>query len=171
MYKVRRADVNDAKALGEIHASSWKIAYKGIVPDSILDNISAYKRQKYFEKALSEGWEEDFLIFADDKAVGLMCIGRCRDEDKDDTYGEIWGLYLLPEYWNKGIGSYFINWGLNELKNRGYKKVTLWVLEENLNARKFYEKMGFKHDGTVKELTLGKKLTEFRYLIELCNRN
>lgn len=98
MYKVRRADVNDAGVLGEIHASSWKIAYKGIVPDSMLDNISADKRQKYFEKALSEGWEEDFLIFAGDKAVGLMCIGRCRDEDKDDTYGEIWGLYLLPEY-------------------------------------------------------------------------
>lgn len=90
MYKVRYADVNDARVLGEIHSSSWKIAYRGIVPDSILDNTSVDKRQKYFEKALSEGWEEDFLIFVDGKAVGLMCIGKCRDEDKDDTYGEIW---------------------------------------------------------------------------------
>ena len=65
MYKVRRADVNDARVLGEIHSSSWKIAYRGIVPDSILDNTSVDKRQKYFEKALSEGWEEDFLIFVD----------------------------------------------------------------------------------------------------------
>ena len=49
------------------------------------------------------------------------------------------------------------------MKNRGYKKVTLWVLEENFNARKFYEKMGFKHDGTKKEITIGKKLMELRY--------
>ena len=111
MYKIRHADVNDAGILGEIHAGSWKAAYKGIVPDDILDNISTEKRQKYFEKALSEGREENFLIFADDKAVGFMCLGKCRDEDKDASYGEIWGIYLLPEDWNKGIGSYFINWG------------------------------------------------------------
>ena len=56
-----------------------------------------------------------------------------------------------------------MNWGLNELKNRNYKRVILWVFEENLNARKFYEKMGFKHDGTKKEITIGKKLMELRY--------
>jgi len=165
MYKIRRADVNDARILGEIHSQSWKVAYKGIVPDSVLDNINADKRQKYFEKALSEKGEEDTLIFKDDKAVGFMCIGKCRDEDKDDTYGEIWGMYLLPEYWNQGIGTYLINYGLNELKSRNYKKVTLWVLEENINARKFYEKIGFKHDGTIKEIDLGKKLNELRYEI------
>ena len=167
MYKIRHADVNDAGILGEIHAGSWKAAYKGIVPDDILDNISTEKRQKYFEKALSEGREENFLIFADDKAVGFMCLGKCRDEDKDASYGEIWGIYLLPEDWNKGIGSYFINWGLNELKKRGYKRVTLWVLEEKVNARRFYEKIGFKHEGTRKELDLGKKLTELRYEKEI----
>ena len=96
-----------------------------------------------------------------------MCLGKCRDEDKDASYGEIWGIYLLPEDWNKGIGSYFINWGLNELKKRGYKRVTLWVLEENVNARRFYEKIGFKHEGTRKELDLGKKLTELRYEKEI----
>jgi ribosomal protein S18 acetylase RimI-like enzyme len=165
MYKIRYADVNDAKVLGEIHSKSWKIAYKNIVPDSVLNNISAEKRQKYFEKALSEKLEEDALIFVDDKAVGLMSIGKCRDEDQDSTCGEIWGIYLLPEYWHKGIGTYFIQWGLNELKNRNFQKATLWVLEENIHARKFYKKMGFRHDGTVKEILIGKKLNEYRYEI------
>lgn len=90
MYNVRRTNTDDARILGEIHSRSWKIAYRGIVPDSILDNISAEKRQKYFEKALSANLEEDYLIFTDETAVGLMCIGKCRDEDKDDTFGEIW---------------------------------------------------------------------------------
>jgi ribosomal protein S18 acetylase RimI-like enzyme len=163
MYEIRYADVSDAEVLGEIHSKSWKIAYKNIVPDSILDNIRAENRKKYFEKALSEQTEEDALIYVDNKAVGFMCVGKCRDKDQDISCGEIWGIYLLPEYWNKGIGAYFIQWGLKELKNRNYKKVTLWVLEDNLSARKFYEKMGFRHDGTVKEIVIGKKLNECRY--------
>ena len=76
---------------------------------------------------------------------------------------DIWGIYLLPEYWGMGIGSELINLGLNELNKRHYSKVTLWVLEENINARKFYEKIGFKHDDTVKEITISRKLNEYRY--------
>lgn len=163
MYKIRYAEINDAKVLGKIHSESWKTAYKGIVPDFVLDNITEDKRERYFEKVLTENLEEDTLIFVDDKAVGLMTIGKCRDNDRDNTYGEIWDIYLLPEYWNMGIGSYYINWGINELKNRNFKKITLWVLEDNLNSRKFYERMGFRHDGTVKEIDFGKKLNELRY--------
>jgi len=46
MYKIRYAHANDARVLGEIHSSSWKIAYRGIVPDSILDHISADKKRE-----------------------------------------------------------------------------------------------------------------------------
>ena len=163
MLEIRYANIKDARTLGEIHSKSWKVAYKGIVPDEILKNITVEKRQVYFEKALTENWEEDAIIFKDNDAVGLICIGKCRDADKTDAFGEIWGIYLLPEYWNMGIGYELINWGVNELKKRNYSKVTLWVLEENTNARNFYEKVGFKHDGTVKEITIGKKLVEYRY--------
>lgn len=163
MFEIRYADISDSKELANIHSSSWKIAYKGIVPDEILENITVEKREKYFEKALSEGWEEDAIIYNDNEAVGLICIGKCRDEDKNGTYGEIWGIYLLPDYWHRGIGLKLINWGLNELYKRKYKKVTLWVLEGNFNARRFYEKVGFKHDGTIKEINIGKKLNEYRY--------
>jgi ribosomal protein S18 acetylase RimI-like enzyme len=164
MFIIRYADINDAEALGEIHSHSWKIAYKGIVPDEVLNKITAEKRQKYFEKALTEGWEEDAVIFVANKAVGLICIGKCRDADKVGSYSEIWGIYLLPEYWNMGIGTELINWGLGELKKRQYDNVTLWVLEDNLNARKFYEKFGFQHDGTIKEINIGKTLKEYRYV-------
>lgn len=164
MNKIRYADINDARILGEIHSQSWEVAYKGIVPDEILSSITSERRQKYFEMALAEGLEEDAIIFNDGKAAGLITIGKCRDSDKDESYGEIWGIYLLPECWNRGIGSKLINWGLNELAKRNYKRGTLWVLKDNLNARKFYEKIGFEHDGTIKEISIGKTLNEYRYV-------
>ena len=80
MFEIRYADISDAKELAKIHSSSWKIAYKGIVPDEVLENITLEKRQKYFEKALSDGLEEDAIIFKDNEAVGLICIGKCRDK-------------------------------------------------------------------------------------------
>lgn len=167
MYEIRYATCADAETLGEIHASSWKIAYKNIVPDEVLDNITIEKRKKFFEKALTEGWEEDAILYKDNVAVGLICIGKCRDTDKPISTGEIWGIYLHPNYWNQGIGKDLMTWGLNELKGRNYKEITLWVLEENISARKFYEKMGFKHDGTVKEINIGNSLNEYRYIKNL----
>lgn len=167
MVTIRYADINDAKTLGEIHAKSWQVAYKGIVPEEILANITPERRQKFFEKALTEGWEEDALIFKDNEAVGLICIGKCRDEDKNDEYGEVWGIYLSPDHWHEGIGLELMTWGLKELKKRNYKKVTLWVIEENLRARRFYEAVGFKHDGAAKEISIGKTLNECRYEMSL----
>lgn len=169
MITISYAEIKDAKTLGEIHAKSWQAAYRGIVPEEILINITPEKRQKYFEKALTEGWEEDAIIYKDNEAAGLICIGKCRDEDKSQEYGEVWGIYLSPEYWNEGLGQELMNWGLNELKKRSFKRATLWVLEENLRARRFYEAVGFNHDGTVKEITIGKPLKEFRYEIALKN--
>jgi ribosomal protein S18 acetylase RimI-like enzyme len=163
MYKIRYASVDDAEILGIIHAKSWQVAYKGIVPDEYLIRVNPEKRKRYYSKALSEGWERDALIFVDDEPAGLICIGKCRDIDKSDSYGEIWGIYLLSEFWNKGIGTYLLNWGINELYLQNYAQVSLWVLKNNANARKFYEKNGFTLDGTEREITLGKPLIECRY--------
>ncbi|HSR04244.1 MAG TPA: hypothetical protein VLM88_06645 [Proteiniclasticum sp.] len=57
-----------------------------------------------------------------------------------------------------------IDWGINELKKRSYTHVSLWVLEENMNARRFYERKGFRHDGTKKAVRIGIELSEIRYV-------
>lgn len=166
-YTIRYAQVNDARILGEIHAQSWKVAYKGILPDEILDNITIEKREQRFLSAITERGEESALVFKDGEAAGFITIGKCRDEDSDQSHCEIWGIYLHPDYWNQGIGKELINWGVKELYKRGYDKATLWVLEDNIRARKFYEKMGFCHDGTVKVLNIGGPINECRYIKSL----
>lgn len=167
MYNIRYAKISDSKILGEIHAKSWKVAYKNIIPDEFLDNISIEDRSKFFEKSLTEGWEEDAIIYKNSLPIGMICIGKCRDIDLDNSSGEIWGIYVLPDYFNLGIGSSLMTWGINELKDRGYSKIILWVLEKNHNAIKFYEKHGFKFDGTIKEIYLGKSLMECRFVKKL----
>ncbi len=164
---IRKATIADVNVLGYIHAESWKMAYKGIIPEHVLDNITVEKRAKRFYNALKEGSEENIIISVEGDPAGFLCLGHCRDEDLDKSHGEIWGIYLLSKYWNKGIGSMLFEHGINQLYDRGYVKVSLWVLEENTQAREFYEKRGFTFDGTVKELDIGRKLNEVRYIKEL----
>ena len=158
MYHIHYVGPESAKALGIIHSASWKCAYKGIIPDEILDAITPEKREKYFEKALRLGWEKDAIIFVDGEEAGLISIGVCRDEDKEVTCGEIRGLYLMPEHWGKGFGKALFTWGIKALDKQNYTSISLWVLEDNIRARRFYEKQGFVVDGTVKEITIGKKI-------------
>lgn len=162
-FFIRYADIRDSKILGLIHSESWKVAYKNIIPDSVLNNICAEEREKYFYKALTEKLEEDVLIFKGNRPAGFMTFGNHRDEDLDGSFGEIWGIYLMPDYWRQGIGKYLIRWGIEELKERGYKTVTLWVLEENKGARKFYERLGFNHDGGTKLVDIRIPLKALRY--------
>ncbi|MEI7024912.1 hypothetical protein [Paenibacillus sp. y28] len=49
----------------------------------------------------------------------------------------------------------------------GYARVSLWVLQDNTNARRFYEHLGLLCDGTEKVITRGKELVQVRYRMEL----
>jgi hypothetical protein len=96
MLIIRYADIGDAETLGNIHAKSWQAAYKGIIPDEYLSGITPENRTARFVKVLSEGRENNALVIVDEIPAGFVCLGKCRDDDKDDTYGEIWGIYFLP---------------------------------------------------------------------------
>ena len=55
----------------------------------------------------------------------------------------------------------------SELSHMGYQKAYLWVLEENKNARRFYERFGFVQGDIVQTDTYeGKELREVMYVLE-----
>ena len=61
------------------------------------------------------------------------------------------------------MGRFLCEQGQNILSSRDFAIATLWVLEANMPARRFYEAMGFQPDGATKELPLGIPLTAIRY--------
>ena len=166
-YKIRWAEKQDANSLGKIHTKSWQVAYQGIIPAEILDNIDVEERIKRFKKAIQENQEETAVLLANNKVVGFITLGENRDGDFGADTGEIWGIYLHPDYYRMGLGTELIKWGIEELSKRGYKKITLWVLKDNISSRKFYVKNGFVFDGTEGEIKKGKVLKKVRYLYNI----
>ena len=50
----------------------------------------------------------------------------------------------------------------------GFKKILLWVLEDNVRAKQFYEKFGFKQNQRfIDDEIGGKALKEVQYSLEM----
>ncbi len=76
--------------------------------------------------------------------IGFASIGPARDNDMDDTL-ELWALYVRASYWGTGVG-----YALFEIAV-GDRAAYLWVLAGNERAIRFYERQGFRLDGTEDE--------------------
>ena len=78
-----------------------------------------------------------------DRVVGFVGYGD-RGEEAPNT-GEIFAMYVLSEYYGKGVAQQLMKTGLEQLN--GYSQICLWVLKENKRAIRFYQKSGFIPDG------------------------
>ncbi|MDB5054480.1 MAG: family N-acetyltransferase [Bacilli bacterium] len=161
MFEIRWAQLHDANILGFVHTQSYRDTYKGIMPNDFLQKFSLDKRVKCFELSLSQGIEQIAIMLVSGITVGFMMITPPNDFSKSQT--EISAIYLLKQYQGQGYGKCLLDWGLARLKELGYKKVILWVLQENKDAIRFYERQNFEFDGTEREIFRGINLRQKRY--------
>lgn len=142
-----------------VHWKSWQEVYAGIVDPGYL---SALTLEKYRE--IARRWPDRLLVAKDGgRVVGFAGYGPYRDGTLPDT-GEIFALYILKEYFGTGLGQRLMDAALEKLE--GYGRAALWVLEDNKRAIRFYEKCGFRADGTRQILKLGTEIAEIRMILE-----
>jgi ribosomal protein S18 acetylase RimI-like enzyme len=162
--EIRKATLDDIKDISRIYALSWKTAYKGIVPQTYLDEL----KEDFWVTAFT-GWLKNKVLTAqliDENGISVGCIayGESRDKSLPD-WGEIVSFYLLPEYFGRGYGKKLLATALLDLKESGYENVYLWVLKENQRARHFYEKNKLQCTQDKCECEIrGRKLTDIRYI-------
>ncbi|MET1248939.1 GNAT family N-acetyltransferase [Sporolactobacillus sp. STCC-11] len=165
MFEIIKATLNHSDDLGYVHATSWKQAYQGIVPQMVLDQLTPEARAAFFKKVIPISQHEFYSAYLSDQPVGMISIGKSRDKEVSGDVAEISTIYCIAAVWEKGYGRKLMNHAIKRLKDQSFRSVTLWVFEENKRARKFYEKCGFTFDGTKEQLAIGgKQLTEIRYV-------
>jgi len=130
-------DGDNLRDISRIYARSWKSAYRGIVPQEYLDALPEDRWAPLMEKE-----KRQLLLAADgDTLIGASTWGPARDGAYAD-WSEIVSIYLLPEYFRQGVGTALFRAAEAELVARGHDRIYLWVLEDNMPARRFYEKTG-----------------------------
>jgi ribosomal protein S18 acetylase RimI-like enzyme len=151
MPVVRPARAGDARDVAAVHVRAWQAAYRGLVPDAVLDGLSRDARERRW-RALLRAPDEDARTLVATGARGAV-LGFCstlapaRDDDAPAGTAEIAALYVDPPAWRTGIGTALLDAASTGLASDGWAAALLWVLAGNDAALGFYRARGFAEDG------------------------
>ena len=132
---IRKATEEDARQIAEIVVEDWKNAYRGIIDSDYLDALNVeerYQREKQRYQV--------YTVAAEDREVLGFAWNETADDEVSDC--EIIALYVRYAKRNNGIGKILFRNSVEYFRAAGKKKMIIWCLKDNAEARRFYEKMG-----------------------------
>jgi ribosomal protein S18 acetylase RimI-like enzyme len=112
----------------EFFAEDSPARYEGIAVEDELAEV---------DEILASGLA--FLAESRDKAVGFLLARR-----RGGTEGRITDLYVRPGSRRAGVARMLVRAAVAALRELGATHVTLWVDEDNANARTVYRRWGFR---------------------------
>ena len=184
MVVIRSASAADATQIAAVMRESWLAAYDGIIAPALLDQATAPDGGARIRQSFRlRPWQRMIAAVArgqapaDDPAgiVGYASFGPERDVldtpwpypltpgGSDGQVAELYALYVHPAWWSTGTGRALMDHVLAKVCAAGYACITLWVLEANARARRFYQQAGFAPDGARHVLDDLGGVTEIRY--------
>ena len=148
---IREATINDSARTAEIDAVSSRYAYKNILSDECLKELSVENRIPVHRRWITEK-RFDMYVYEDPETGfirGMMGIGMNEDDDKQGAF-ELHFIYVDPDFLRMGIGTEMLQFFEQKGKEKGCREFVVWVLQENEMGRNFYEKNGYHPDGKEK---------------------
>lgn len=152
MVELRDAAASDADAIAAVHVASWQVAYRGLLPDELLDGLSVADRARIWSDRLGAPAPRSRTVLVVDGAavLGFTTTGPTRDVDADPAVGELFAIYLDPPAWGRGVGGLLHAGMLDGLRSDGFTRARLWVLDGNERALRFYRRQGWRETGETK---------------------
>jgi len=134
----------DADAVAALHATSWRSAYRGIVPDSFLDHEVVADRQTVWRERLqgAAATAPAFGIVAEDAAAQLIGFAYVLPAHDPVCGTLVDNLHVHPDSKGGGIGRQLLQAVVRELGRSNTQPLHLWVLDQNEAAKRFYARLG-----------------------------
>ena len=113
----RRATIDDAVDIADVHVATWRATYRGLMPQSLLDGLSVEARTAVWRRILRDDVGSTLVAIeqAAKRVVGFVSVGPSRDTDPDRALSELYAIYLHPDYWGRGAGNHLLDCGLAQL--------------------------------------------------------
>jgi ribosomal protein S18 acetylase RimI-like enzyme len=140
LIEIRRAKPADAAAVAETHDEAWRTAYQGIIPGTELEKLISRRGPAWWESAIRKGSRVVLVVFGD-RIAGYANYGRNRARSLFYD-GEIYELYLRPEFQGLGFGRRLFTAARRDLAQSGLKSLVVWALSDNDPAVEFYRALG-----------------------------
>jgi ribosomal protein S18 acetylase RimI-like enzyme len=141
LERTRPASVEDAAAIARVHVAAWRTSYRGLLPDEFLASLSEPNYQERWKRAIGEGSSLVYVTEEHRGIVGFASGGRER-AGEDGFAGELYAIYLLEDAQRRGHGRELVRAIVGGLRDMGLTDMIVWVLRDNVAARRFYEGLG-----------------------------
>jgi ribosomal protein S18 acetylase RimI-like enzyme len=150
-WVIRPPRLEDAQAIGTLHARIWQHAYRGLLKDELLDALDVDARIRRWravaERIDARGVDDDghraMAAFVAGAPVGMIQAAPS-DPAANVAEAELLSLNVAPEWHGTGVAGALIKTVLPD------GAASLWVLTGNTRAIAFYQKHGFELAGTAR---------------------
>ena len=163
VFKIRTAERSDLRSVAEVQSKAIIAAFPTVLPPGVFDAevVAPDKLEiEYQSLFIDLGSDGEILVASSDAQIVGICTYGSGTEPTMPGVGYVQRVYVDPDWWNMGIASALVDRALESLRGRGFKQAALQVLENNLKARAFYEKRGWRYDRLVRVKVVG---NEARY--------
>lgn len=159
---VRRAEAQDARAISEVHRRAWISTYAGLIPHKPLTQMLERRGETWWRKA-TRGSATMLVLDIGGLIVGYATLGlnRARGLPQD---GEVYEIYLLPEYQGIGLGRVLFGEARRLLKSLGCNGIVAWCLEDSEQAGTFFRGQGGTDAAEGVEDFAGTKLRKLAFI-------
>ncbi len=159
--RIRIAEPGDAAGISRVHDASWFEAYRGIIPEPHLSAMISRRGSAWWRTLLrrtAHGGTAALVLDFEDKVAGYATFGRSR-AGALPYRGEIFEIYLSPEFQGLGFGRRLFRAARQEMAARSLTSTIVWVLEPNERAIQFYNRLGGRMVASIPE-QFGQKSVE-----------
>ena len=139
--KIRKATLKDAKGIANVLAQSYNIK-------DLKEGISVFK---------NEVKKNHHYIVAEESGKSIGIVTWLIHGLPKHQLGELDRIAVLPEYRGKGVARELFDALIRDAKSfykknkSKLRKLYLLTHADNIRAHKFYEKLGFRHETTLKQ--------------------
>ena len=161
-----------------MQAASWRAAFAGLVPESVLAELTSAEAlsqftQRWHQAIIAPPTSKHRVHVAVDKPgepgiTGFAASGPATDEDLwPGTDGELYELHVLPSADGEGHGGRLLNAVADTFAEDGLSTGYTWALAGDEHRIGFLEEAGWAPDGSRASLDMGAKVPVVRLHTQL----
>lgn len=164
---VRAARPDDAGEIARIQLSTWRYAYRRILPHHILDDLDVeWVTQRWQISIEAPPTPRHRVLIAVEQAEESYLVGFAASGDVDDAalapgenpayFGDdvvaVTDLLVEPRWGRRGHGSRLLAASADLWRADGYRTALAWVFEADAASRAFLGSAGWEPDGVARAL-------------------
>ena len=144
---IRPLEENDLPAVGHILADTWRSTFRGLLPDSYLDGLSASHQSQRVSRLLRQGGSACFVAVTPESEVAAYAGGGLNRGPEPAVTFELYAIYVNREHQGLGIGRRLFHAVAQALTAKASGSLIVWALTIN-PCRSFYERLGGRNIAT-----------------------